>query len=100
MPQRNGRVAFHEVLKELIENNFFRSGADIVSLRTDPQTPHRGAAGFGARLDATDSATLADEASALAPCCPLARLPNRAAAGASARLFYPQKAYESKRCEV
>ena len=31
----------------------FRSGADIVSLRTEPQTPHRGATGFGARLDAT-----------------------------------------------
>ena len=29
VPQRNGNVAYREVLKELIENNFFRSEADL-----------------------------------------------------------------------
>eukprot|EP00966_Prymnesium_polylepis_P083096 1924587-Prymnesium_polylepis.1 len=26
VPQHTGRVAYHELLKELIENNYFRSG--------------------------------------------------------------------------
>ena len=36
----------------------FPTGSDILALHTEPQAPHRGAAGFGARLDSTDTAIL------------------------------------------